>query len=126
MRDVEKSHQRLVVWQEAMELVGSVYRETGVFPKHEIFGLTAQVRRSAVSVPSNIAEGAARNSSRELYHFLGIAAGSLAELRTQLDIAERLGFLEGASESLRRADNVARLLVSLRKRIRSKLEKAGP
>ena len=106
-----------------MELVGAVYRETSTLPKHEIFGLTAQVRRAAVSVPSNIAEGAARNSSRELYHFLGIAAGSLAELRTQLDIAERLGYLRGPSESLKRADNVARLLVSLRKRIKSRLQK---
>ena len=70
----------LLAWQEAMKLAVMVYRATSRFPREEIYGLTAQVRKSAVSIPSNIAEGAARNSARELHHFLGVSAGSLAEV----------------------------------------------
>ena len=76
-----------------MDLVEQVYRITSDFPKHEQFGLTQQMRRSAVSIPSNIAEGAGRKSTREYLQFLYIAMGSLAELETQFDIAKRIGYI---------------------------------
>ena len=81
----------LVVWQKAMEMVAEVYRLTDSFPKREVYGLTDQIRRAAVSVPSNIAEGQAHHNNREFVHFLRHSLGSLAELETHLNIAERLG-----------------------------------
>jgi four helix bundle protein len=91
IRDSDKRpHERLVVWQDAMSLVEAVYRLTATFPDSERFGLTRQMRRAAVSVPSNIAEGAARRSTAEYLRFLSIARGSLAELDTQIQIASRL------------------------------------
>ncbi len=88
-----KSYKDLIVWQKAMDLVELVYQATKTFPKEEIYGLTNQVRRAVVSVPSNIAEGQARQSSAEFKNFLSIARGSLAEVETQLLIAMRLGYL---------------------------------
>ena len=85
------THYDLVAWQEAMTLVEAVYRDTENFPHQEMFGLTAQIRRSAVSIPSNLAEGSARNTRKELVQFVGISCGSLAELQTQLQLAERDG-----------------------------------
>ncbi|HEY0595727.1 four helix bundle protein [Sphingopyxis sp.] len=93
----ERPHERLEVWRDAMSLVESIYRVTSRFPAEERFGLTLQMRRSAVSVPSNIAEGAARRSTQEYLRFLSIARGSLAELDTQIQIAARLAFIETAS-----------------------------
>lgn len=84
----------LIVWQKAVDLAVSVYKITRYFPKEELFGLVSQMRRCAVSVPSNIAEGQARNTTGEFKQFLGIAKGSLAELDTQLKIARRLTYLE--------------------------------
>src|SRR5687768_16652515 len=98
------THLDLLAWREAMTLVELVYRATADFPKAEMFGLTAQLRRAAVSVPSNIAEGAARNSSGEFAQFLGIACGSLAEVETQLELALRLGLLHATSDALNQAD----------------------
>src|SRR5580692_9874461 len=89
-RLVAKSFRELVVWQRSMELAEVLYRLTSTFPKEEIYGLRAQIRRSAVSVPSNIAEGQGRLSTGEFRHFLGIARGSNCELQTQLEIARRL------------------------------------
>ncbi len=86
-------HYDLDVWKDAMRLVREVYRISAAFPESERFGLTSQIRRSAVSVPSNIAEGAARGSRADLIRFLIIARGSLAELDTQVWIARDLGFL---------------------------------
>ena len=88
----ERPHERLQVWRDAMALVEDVYRHTGSFPDSERFGLTSQMRRAAISIPSNIAEGAARRSTADYVRFLSIARGSLSELDTQLQIAERLGF----------------------------------
>ncbi|WP_300615774.1 four helix bundle protein [Dokdonella sp.] len=91
IRDPEKRpHERLDVWQDAMSLVESVYRLTAKFPDSERFGLVSQMRRAAVSVPSNIAEGAARRSTSEYLRSLSIARGSLAELDPQIQIASRL------------------------------------
>lgn len=83
----------LRVWKEAVELATLVYRSTEAFPKEEKFGLTNQIRRSAISISSNIAEGCGRNSNKELYHFLGIANGSACELETQLIVSFNLGFV---------------------------------
>nr|WP_263405594.1 four helix bundle protein [Wenzhouxiangella sp. AB-CW3] len=83
-----------MAWKVAVDLVESIYRLTMRFPEQERFGLTAQIRRAAVSVPSNIAEGAGRIGDREFVRFLGIARGSLSELETQLHIAKRLGYID--------------------------------
>ena len=112
------SHCDLVAWQEAMALVESVYRDTDGFPRKEIFGLTAQLRRSAVSIPSNLAEGAARNSRKELVQFVGISCGSLAELQTQLQIAVRLGYLSGEAGCIGQTIRVGKLMTGLRKALR--------
>jgi four helix bundle protein len=92
------SHFRdLRVWQRGMEIVEGVYRLTGGFPKSELYGLTGQVRRAAVSIPSNIAEGHTRESTKEYLNHISIAQGSLAEVQTQLEIGLRLGYI-GSSE----------------------------
>jgi len=90
---VEKPHKKLNVWNAAMDLVAVIYKETDHFPKEEQFSLTNQIRRAALSVPSNIAEGAARQTKKEFIQFLHVAQGSLSELDTHLEIAKRLGFL---------------------------------
>ena len=84
----------LRVWQEAMEIVHGIYRATQDFPKQETFGLAAQMRRAAVSIPSNIAEGKGRNSQRDLARFLYQSRGSLLELETQILIAQDLGYVD--------------------------------
>src|SRR5881628_197411 len=95
-----KSHRDLIVWQKAMDLVTSIYRATESFPKTETYGLTSQIRRAAVSVPANIAEGQGRRLAGEYLQFLANARGSLLELDTHLEIAVRLGIL---SEGLHQA-----------------------
>jgi four helix bundle protein len=92
MGNGKRAHEQLEVWRDAMGLVERVYAISSGFPDAERFGLTSQIRRAAVSIPSNIAEGAARTSRQEYRRFLSVARGSLAELDTQLKIARRLGF----------------------------------
>jgi len=87
-----KSYRELLVWQKAIELTVLVYRLTEVFPKREVYGLAAQLRRAAVSIPSNIAEGYGRGSRKEYLQFLSIAQGSLKELETQIILAQRLTY----------------------------------
>jgi four helix bundle protein len=96
---VKLSHHELDAWKVAVELVREVYALTAGFPGDERFGLVSQMRRAAVSVPSNIAEGAARGTSREFAHFLVVARGSLAELETQLRISGDLGFVDASRAS---------------------------
>ena len=84
----------LKIWQKGMELVKFIYKITSNFPQNEIFALTSQIRRSAVSIPSNIAEGKGRGSTKEFVNFLHIALGSLYELKTQIDIAKALSYVE--------------------------------
>jgi len=100
-----------------MQLAEDVYRLTEHLPKHELFSLTSQMRRAAVSVPSNIAEGHGRNSSKEFNHFLGIALGSLSELETQLHLAQRLTYLEEQKVTLllKATDETAKMLQGLKK-----------
>ena len=88
-----QSFKELIAWQRAMDLVAEVYRVTATFPPDERFGLTIQIRRAAVAVPSNIAEGQGRGAGNEFVRFLTIARGSLQEVDTQLLLAVRLGFL---------------------------------
>src|ERR1700757_4177784 len=105
----------LIVWQKAMHLVNAVYDATDAFPKRETYSLTDQIRRAAVSIPSNIAEGPAHYSNREFLHFLRHSRGSLAELETQILIAQRRKYLTDiiASALLTRADELSRILSGL-------------
>jgi len=96
----ERPHRRLIVWQKAVDFVKRVYEITAHFPKEEQFALTSQMRRAAVSIPSNIAEGAARNTDRDKVNFYYMARGSLSELDTQIEICDRLKYLNsGEKES---------------------------
>ena len=119
-----KGHRDLIAWQKAMELVTEIYRVTHTFPKEELYGLTSQLRRAAVSVPSNLAEGHGRNSRKEFHQFVGQARGSLVEVETQLEIALNLGYLgtQPANKLLERASEVARLINGLRSWAASKAE----
>ena len=115
------SHRDLIVWQEAMQLVASVYRATEQLPKREWYGLAAQARRAAVSIPSNIAEGAARNSTREYVQFPGVATASLAELETQVELSIMLKYLTADTEVLGHVRRVGRMLTALRASIKARL-----
>ena len=90
---MSKPHKKLLAWQKSMDLVEEVYDLSKTFPREEIYGLTSQLRRAAISVPSNIAEGAAGRSPIQFRNYLSIAIGSLNELATQLEIALRIGYL---------------------------------
>jgi four helix bundle protein len=114
------THRDLIAWQEAIRLVEIIYRDTSRFPNEETFGLKTQLRRAAVSVPSNIAEGSARNTTGELVQFLGIARGSLAEIETQLELAVRLGFLSKPFDATSQVNRVGRLLSALLKSLQSR------
>lgn len=114
-----KTHKDLDVWKESMSLVEEVYKLTESFPKNEIFGLTSQMRRAATSIPSNIAEGAARNSDKEFIQFLHVSLGSLAELETQLLLSRKLGFLK--NEQLDgRVERIRKMLLGLVKYLKGK------
>lgn len=115
-----RNHKDLIVWQKSMALVKRVYEVTRAFPHEEMFGLTSQMRRAAVSIPSNIAEGYGRIYDKERINFLSIALGSASELETQLMISEDLGFTSnGDNAELSSLNNeVIRMLTSLIKGIR--------
>ena len=117
-----RPHEKLDVWNMAMDFVVAVYKTTESFPKDEKFGLTSQIRRASVSIPANIAEGAARNSTKEFIQFLSIAQGSASELETELLIAQRLGYLrEDAYLRLRpELDSIGRMLVGLSQHLKSR------
>ena len=112
-----RPHERLEVWWDSMVLVEMAYQLSAAFPDSERFGLTAQLRRSAVSIPSNIAEGAARRSTAEYLRFLSIARGSLSELDTQQQIAVRLGFVDSSPELEALIDRIFAKLTALMKAI---------
>lgn len=108
-----KTHKDLLVWKKSIELVTEVYELTKSFPEEEKFGLINQLRRAAVSIPSNIAEGAARNSKKEFVRFLSIALGSSAELQTQLLISKNLGYLSGQNELNLEFEAVSKMISGL-------------
>ena len=113
------SYRDLEVWQLAMEIVAAVYRLTSRFPAEERFGLTAQLRRAAVSIPSNIAEGHGRLGARELRHAVSIARGSVAEVETQLAVAVELNFVAAGEINLlsSQLDRLSKMLFGLYRRL---------
>jgi len=117
-----KTYRDLLVWQKAMALVTEIYGVSKAFPQVEAYGLTSQLRRCAVSIPSNMAEGYGRNSKQDYLRFLQIAAGSLYELQTQVEIARNLGYLDrDAAERLYALSReIERMLSSLIRKLNDK------
>ena len=121
--DKIKSYTDLLVWQKSMELVKEVYVITKTFPKEEIYGLTSQMRRASVSIPSNIAEGFMRQHKPEMIQFLFISLGSCGELHTQLVIAKKLGFITDGQLNHLTTNHlffISRMLQNLIKSLRNK------
>ena len=119
----KRPHERLDVWRDSMDLVEMIYRLSDGFPRSERFGLTPQLRRAAVSIPSNIAEGAARRSTAEYLRFLSIARGSLSEASTQLQIARRLGYTQATTiETDRLINTIFARLTALMKSLDNRRE----
>ena len=118
-----RSYRDLKVWQMALDLAEMIYSVTSTFPKAEVFGLTSQVQRAAVSVPSNIAEGHARDSTKEFLRFISIAQGSLAELETQLLLACRLRNLDEQKLATltSQTNEIGRMLRGLQKSLQQNL-----
>ena len=116
-----KPHHNLLVWKRALAFVTHIYRMTAQFPAEERFGLVSQMRRAAVSIPSNIAEGAARNTRKEFVNFLYIAQGSASELETQLLICHELGFgdTDASSVLLKELDEISKMILGLQKSLNS-------
>jgi len=112
-----RPHRKLDAWKKAMTLAKEIYCATDTFPKSEIYGLTSQLRRAAVSVPSNLAEEAARRGNKEFKQFINIAQGSLSELDTQIDLAHMLGYLETASHEklMAKITDISKMLFGLSK-----------
>jgi four helix bundle protein len=122
------SYNDLLVWQKSMALAKQVYDATKAFPRDELYALTNQVRRAAVSVPSNIAEGHARDSTKEFLHHLSIALGSLAEVETQLILSQDLQYLpnELLAELLNETSELGRMIRGLQKSLQRKLQPLAP
>lgn len=119
MNNEIKSFRDLLVWQKSMALVTEIYKHTKTYPKEELYGITSQIRRSAVSVPSNIAEGYGRRSTGDYTRFLQISVGSLYELDTQLEISRNLGYLAQAhfSNLSANCNEISKMLHSLIKKL---------
>ena len=120
LKEMGMPYHRLEVWKRALASVKSVCELTSSFPGEEKFGLVSQMRRAAVSVPSNIAEGSARDSRKEFVNFLHIAQGSIAELETQILVSQDLGFVDkDTSSSLRtELDEISKMIIGLQKSLR--------
>ena len=114
-----RTHRDLDVWKKSIDLVTLIYKHTADNPKEEMYGLTSQIRRCAVSIPSNIAEGSARTTKKDFSHFLAIALGSAAELETQLIISRNLGFLQDAvlDDLVLELTSIRRMTLGFRKSI---------
>jgi four helix bundle protein len=115
------SHKDLDVWKLSIELVVDIYKLTETFPKSELYGITSQIRRAAVSIPSNIAEGSARKNTKEYVQFLYIALGSLAEMETQLIICQRLNYISAFDKDQERIIHIRRMLVNLIRKLNEKV-----
>ena len=113
-------HKDLDVWKKGIDLVAAIYKVTNSFPRSEIYGLTSQLRRAAVSVPSNISEGAARNSDKEFIQFLYIALGSLSEAETQIIIAKRLSYIKIEEKLLHEIETLRKMVTGLIKYLKNK------
>ena len=109
------NYKELKVWQKSMDLIENVYKISMLIPENEKYGLTSQIQRSAVSIPSNISEGAGRHSNKELKNFLSIAYGSSNELNTQLIISERIGYIKNNELDLafKQIEEIQKMLFSL-------------
>lgn len=120
--DIIKTHKDLDVWKKSVSLVTLIYEMTKGFPKDELYGLTNQIRRSAVSIPSNIAEGSARKGNKEFAQFLYISLGSLSELETQLIIATNLKYISSEKSEIIMNDlnDIRRMLVGLIKYVKTR------
>ena len=116
-----KSYKDLEVWKVAMDLVMDIYRITGSFPSSELYGLSSQMRRCAVSIPSNIAEGAGRRNTKEFIQFLYISNGSLSELETQIEIAFRLNYMKDIDITMDRIKHIRIMLLNLILALKKKL-----
>jgi four helix bundle protein len=114
------THKDLEVWKQGMELAKEVYQVTAGFPSSELYGLVSQMRRSAVSIVSNIAEGAARNPDKDSIHFLYIALGSIAELDTQYILSKELCLTEGSAAIDKKIEDVRKMTVGLIKHLKNK------
>jgi four helix bundle protein len=119
---LRRKHRDLRAWQAAVELVELIYQITAAFPRDELYGLTSQMRRAAVSVPANIAEGSARKSTKELLHSLNIASGSLSELDTHIELAAKVGLLKERTSLDAKIDEVFALLVGLIESLKTRLQ----
>ncbi len=113
-----KTHKDLDIWKLGIDLVEKTYKITANFPDNEVYGITSQMRRAAISIPSNIAEGAARNSRREFSQFLYVALGSLAELETQIIISQRLGYIKN-NDLMEPIEKLRRKLLNFIKHIKN-------
>ncbi len=123
MKSKIKDFKDLIVWQKSMELVVEVYRLIKQLPKEELFALSNQIRRSAISIPSNIAEGQARNSTKEFIHFISIAKGSKSELETQLLLCQNLRYIdtEDLEKSFTLLNEIGKMLNVLQKKLKDKI-----
>ena len=116
------NHKDLDVWKKGMDLVEEVYKLTANFPSNEMYGLSNQLRRAAISIPSNIAEGSARKGDKELLYFINVAIGSIAEIETQMLIAARLKYVDEHNEIFDKITEVRKLLLGFRNYIKKKRE----
>lgn len=113
-------HQDLDIWKKSINIVTLIYKVTENFPQHELYGLTNQIRRSAISIPSNIAEGCARFSDKDTLHFLSIAVGAIAELQTQLLIAKNLQYIQNSDKITDELEIIKKMILNLSKHLKSK------
>lgn len=118
-----RPHHNLDVWKKSVDFVVMIYKMTENFPKEEKFGLTSQIRRAAVSIPANIAEGAARKSEKEFLQFLSISQGSASEVETELLIANRLNFLDKSDfeQLVNSLDDLGRMITGLSNHLKRKM-----
>jgi len=117
-----KSYKDLEVWKVSMDFVTDIYKLTSKFPSSELYGLSSQIRRCAVSIPSNLAEGSGRKNTREFIQFLYISNGSLSELETQLEIAFRLGYITDFDASIENIKHIRKMLINLIRALENKIK----
>jgi len=116
-----KSYKDLELWQVSMNFVSEVYTLTKSFPKEELYGLTSQIRRCAISIPSNIVEGSSRKGTKEFIQFLWIANGSLSEFETQIEIVQKLGYLDSIELVIEKVKHIRKMIHGLIHSLENKL-----